>query len=110
MFAHGRRLILGLTFEGGELGLSDRYRTICRSLPVDPNDGAVYFTRGEGTIHVSTETQAPHEARAQGQENLHRVTWHIPSQTYRDHGPSPSPRHGTAIIRYELLHQSVTDR
>ena len=43
---------LGLMFEGGELGLGERYRTVCRSLAVDPRDGAVYFSRGEGTIHV----------------------------------------------------------
>jgi hypothetical protein len=43
---------LGLMFEGGELGTGNSYRTICRSLAVDPRDGSVYFTRGEGSIHV----------------------------------------------------------
>jgi hypothetical protein len=41
---------LGRFFEGGENGKGAAYRTICRSLAVDPDDGSVYFTRGEGTI------------------------------------------------------------
>jgi hypothetical protein len=43
---------LGLMFDGGELETGDSYRTICRSLAVNPRDGCVYFTRGEGSIHV----------------------------------------------------------
>jgi hypothetical protein len=41
---------LGCFFEGGENGTGAAYRTICRSLAVDPRDGSVYFTRGEGSI------------------------------------------------------------
>jgi hypothetical protein len=41
---------LGNFFEGGENGQDAAYRTICRSLAVDPRDGSVYFTRGEGAI------------------------------------------------------------
>ena len=41
---------LGRFFEKGENGKGAEYRTICRSLAVDPEDGSVYFTRGEGTI------------------------------------------------------------
>jgi hypothetical protein len=41
---------LGRFFEKGENGKGHEYRTICRSLAVDPDDGSVYFTRGEGTI------------------------------------------------------------
>jgi len=41
---------LGRFFEKGENGKASEYRTICRSLAVDPDDGSVYFTRGEGTI------------------------------------------------------------
>ncbi len=37
-------------FEKGENGKAAEYRTICRSLAIDPEDGSVYFTRGEGTI------------------------------------------------------------
>lgn len=34
----------------GEVGKKDRYRTICRSLAVNPVDGSAYFTTAEGTI------------------------------------------------------------
>lgn len=37
-------------FEGGEHGRGPAFRAICRALAVDPRDGSVYFTRGEGTI------------------------------------------------------------
>lgn len=42
---------LGAFFEQGENGKKENYRTICRSLAVNPEDGSVYFTRGEGTIY-----------------------------------------------------------
>ena len=42
---------LGTFFEQGENGKGDQYRTICRSLAVDPDDGSVYFTTGDGAIH-----------------------------------------------------------
>jgi hypothetical protein len=41
---------LGPFFRGGENGIGGEYRTICRSLAVDPRDGSVYFTSGDGTI------------------------------------------------------------
>lgn len=50
--ASRRSTDLGLVFESGELGTGAHYRTICRSLAVDPRDGSIYFTRGEGSIHV----------------------------------------------------------
>jgi hypothetical protein len=34
----------------GENGKGDDYRTLCRSLAVDPRDGSVYFTTGDGEI------------------------------------------------------------
>jgi hypothetical protein len=37
-------------FEQGENGKGASYRTICRSLAVDPEDGSVYFTNGDGTL------------------------------------------------------------
>ena len=46
----GETKTLGRFFEQGENGKGAGYRTICRSLAVDPEDGSVYFTRGEGTI------------------------------------------------------------
>lgn len=41
---------LGMWFEQGEKGRGPTYRTLCRALVVDPRDGAVYFTRSDGTI------------------------------------------------------------
>lgn len=42
---------LGSFFEKGENGTGPTYRTICRSLGIDPRDGSVYFTTGDGAIH-----------------------------------------------------------
>jgi hypothetical protein len=42
---------LGAFFEKGENGKGATYRTICRSLAINPEDGSVYFTTGDGTIH-----------------------------------------------------------
>jgi hypothetical protein len=42
---------LGKFFEQGENGKGATYRTICRSLAVDPGDGSVYLSTGDGTIH-----------------------------------------------------------
>jgi hypothetical protein len=41
----------GSLFEMGENGKGASYRTICRSLAVDPGDGSVYFSTPEGTIY-----------------------------------------------------------
>ncbi|HPO15202.1 MAG TPA: hypothetical protein PLI09_17295 [Candidatus Hydrogenedentes bacterium] len=41
---------LGSMFRDGENGKGDRYRTICRSIAVNPDDGAVYFSTGDGAI------------------------------------------------------------
>ena len=41
---------LGLTARQGEDGKGQEYRTICRSLVVDPGDGSAYFTTGDGDI------------------------------------------------------------
>jgi outer membrane protein assembly factor BamB len=50
---------LGTFFKGGENGKGAEYRTICRSLAIDPREGAMYFSTGEGTIHrVRYETGA----------------------------------------------------
>lgn len=50
---------LGLFAEQGENGRGASYRTLCRSLTVNPDDGSVYFSRGDGAIlryHYDTET------------------------------------------------------
>lgn len=41
---------LGPTARLGENGKGDQYRTLCRSLVVDPRDGSCYFTTGDGDI------------------------------------------------------------
>ena len=41
----------GPVCERGEDGKGPAYRTICRSIAVDPGDGSAYFTDGDGTIH-----------------------------------------------------------
>ncbi|MBI4908832.1 MAG: hypothetical protein HY820_34745 [Acidobacteria bacterium] len=40
----------GPYFEKGENGKGNSYRTICRSIAVRPEDGAAWFSRGEGTL------------------------------------------------------------
>lgn len=42
---------LGAFFEKGENGKGATYRTVCRSLAVNPEDGSVFFTTGEGAIY-----------------------------------------------------------
>jgi hypothetical protein len=41
---------LGPTSHEGEAGNGPAYRVLCRSLPVDPEDGSVYFTTADGDI------------------------------------------------------------
>ena len=41
----------GLVCQLGEDGTGPKYRTICRSIAVDPGDGSAYFTDSEGLIH-----------------------------------------------------------
>jgi hypothetical protein len=41
---------LGPTSRQGENGKGENYRTLCRSLVADPQDGSVYFTTGDGAI------------------------------------------------------------
>ena len=50
---------LGMFAELGENGRGPTYRTLCRSLAVNPDDGSVYFSRGDGAIlryRYDTET------------------------------------------------------
>jgi hypothetical protein len=41
---------LGAISRKGEDGKGDEYRTLCRALVVDPDEGSVYFTTGDGEI------------------------------------------------------------
>ena len=48
----------------GEDGVGPDYRTVCRSIAVDQEDGSAYFTSSEGTIfryNAATDTVAPVE-------------------------------------------------
>jgi len=42
---------LGPVSEQGEDGKGKTFRTICRSMTVDPHDGSVYFSTSDGVIH-----------------------------------------------------------
>jgi hypothetical protein len=42
---------LGEYFQKGENGKGAAYRVVCRSLAIDPADGSVYFSTGEGWIY-----------------------------------------------------------
>jgi hypothetical protein len=42
---------LGLISEQGEDGKGPTFRTICRSLTVDPDDGSVFYSTSDGAIH-----------------------------------------------------------
>ncbi len=42
---------LGLISEQGEDGKGATFRTICRSLTVNPEDGSVYYSTSDGVIH-----------------------------------------------------------
>lgn len=42
---------LGPVADQGENGVGVRYQTICRSLAIDPRDGAVYFSNSKGDIY-----------------------------------------------------------
>ena len=41
---------LGPTSKEGEAGTGPTYRVLCRSLPIDPEDGSVYLTTADGDI------------------------------------------------------------
>lgn len=48
--ANGKLKDFGPTSKQGENGRGESYRTLCRSLVVDPQDGSTYFTTGDGAI------------------------------------------------------------
>jgi hypothetical protein len=41
---------LGRISRQGENGKAENYRTLCRAIVIDPRDGSVYFTTGDGDI------------------------------------------------------------
>lgn len=42
---------MGSMVGDGENGVGNKFRTVCRSIAVDPEDGSAYFTTSEGTIY-----------------------------------------------------------
>lgn len=44
-------LDMGSMAGDGENGVGNKFRTVCRSIAVDPEDGTAYFTTSEGTIY-----------------------------------------------------------
>ncbi len=70
---------LGDFFRKGENGKGDTYRTICRSLAVDPTDGAVYFTNGDGDIYVYRYDADKVELFAQGEMKKDYFGWYDPT-------------------------------
>jgi hypothetical protein len=57
--AHRDLKDFGLVCQKGESGTGLTFRTICRSIAVDPADGSAYFTDSEGAIHrYRAETDA----------------------------------------------------
>lgn len=49
--ATGKFTTVGDVSGAGEAGKGQEFRTICRSLTVNPNDGSLYFSTSDGTIH-----------------------------------------------------------
>lgn len=40
----------GAISHGGENGIGDKFRVLCRTIAINPNDGAAYFSTSEGNI------------------------------------------------------------
>ncbi len=60
--AAGSQKSFGRQCADGEAGVGATYRTVCRSIAVDLDDGSAYFTTSEGTIlryAAATDTVAP---------------------------------------------------
>ncbi len=98
---------LGSMFRDGENGRGDRYRTICRSIAVNPEDGAVYFSTGDGAIiHYDCNSQSLDMVRGDTMKkdyfglydpsnpghmgyNWRQVVWYAPERSfYGVHGNS----------------------
>ena len=69
-------------------GMFDQFSYGYLGFALGPDDQTIYYLTG-GPIYaerVSGESRIAKGA-ARGPENLHLVTYHIPTRTYRDHGP-----------------------
>jgi hypothetical protein len=99
--------VLGKFFEEGEVGVGPTFRVICRSIAVCPDDGAAYFSTGDGKIHRYNPSTDSVEV-VQGDDlkkdyfgvydqsssgnmayNWRQIFWHAPSKEfYGVHGNS----------------------
>ncbi len=120
---------LGPVSEQGEDGKGATFRTICRSLAVNPEDGAVYFSTSDGLIHRydhATETIAaitsddlkkdyfglydPSSAGHMGY-NWRQTFWYAPDKAiYGVHGNSGYLfRYGTVNGQVEVLDRLTSE-
>lgn len=113
---------IGPVSGGGEAGKGNAFRTICRSMQVDPADGSLYFSTSDGIIHrydYTTEKVAdittddlkkdyfglydPSSAGHMGY-NWRQTFWHGPTKSiYGVHGNSGylfrfTPSNGTVEV------------
>ena len=71
-------------------GMFDQFSYGYLGFTLGPDGETLYYLTGGPLVldgkRVEGKTSTA-RGEAKGQENLHLVTWHIPSQTYHDHGP-----------------------
>ena len=119
----------GQISEQGEDGTGAAYRTLCRSITVKPDDGAAYFTTGDGAIlryDYEKETIAPvagddlkkdyfglYDPTSPGHMgyNWRQTFWYAPEKTiYGVHGNSGYLfRFDPAIERVEVLQRITSE-
>jgi hypothetical protein len=114
---------LGTFSEQGENGKGPTYRTLCRSLAVNPEDGSVYFSTGDGAIlryrYDTDSVEAVQEENLKKDYfglydptspghmgyNWRQTLWHPPDKSiYAVHGNSGYLfRYEPAVNRIEVL-------
>jgi hypothetical protein len=71
-------------------GMFDQFSYGYLGFALGPDGDTLYYLTGgpvfEGGRRVRGKDSTA-KGESKGQENLHLVTWHIPTATYRDHGP-----------------------
>ena len=122
----------GVVFRAGREWKRRDYRTICRSLAVDPRDGSVYFSLGEGSIWLSLPPDAVERSTATKSQGLLRplrpaspghmaynwrqVFWYPPESVfYGVHGNSGylfrfDPRAGASTDRAAHINAVAAER
>ncbi len=71
-------------------GMFDQFSYGYLGFTLGPDRQTIYYLTG-GPVYVDGQRVKGKESTAMGEskgvENLHLITYHIPSRTYRDHGP-----------------------